>query len=719
MRSPGTRSVSGWGLAVVPSVLLPLVLLLLGNPRYLFFADTQTAYLGWQYHLGQELRAGHWPLLDPHAWQAGNMVAEGQAGLFSPLTAGLALLSTVSADVLVLESVTKLVLVCVGATGVFALARSFGAAPPLAYVAAVAAPLGGMSQYLDLPSWLAGLTIWALLPWVWWALRRLAAGRGAGWANPLPALALGYLLVTVGYVYGTLLLILVLVACLVECGVARNVRGALRVLGVGVLCGLVALTVYLPGVLTEPVTIRKTGLALSGKFDSDPFAMLTSVLPTAAVPGTTEHVLPYAYAAWFLPVLAWLDPGRLRRDWRPLAGALLVTVVLLLVVVGPAQVGPLRWPLRLQPLLVQALVVLCAVGLSRYAVHRPSWVRLVLGVGWVAVAAAVAVQRNPAGRTGVLVCAVVVAAGVAGLWLVARAGRPGRRALGAGAALAAVFTLALTVLQHGYFPDPPSPERNMPARAADYRTQLRGARGDVMVVGNINRLVKADPAAVRELLDGSAWYLNPHRVQNSYTTIGNRRFRERFPVEYDGSTPPQVLRTLFTTEPVTGMDRVDLLGVSTLVLVRADLRGRDPARPPAGWRVADSGTYTVTWVRRRPVPGAGHPVWASAGTRISAVTADDRTTRFVVDAVPRSGGRVVLGALAWPGYRTDTGSLVSPVDGYLVTVALPADAEGRTVTVRFSPPGWPVEVASWWLAVLGGVAWCGLAARRRRSRSAR
>ena len=63
-------------------------------------------------------------------------------------------------------------LVCIGATGVFALARSYGAAPPLAYVAAVAAPLGGMSQFLDLPSWLAALTIWALLPWVWWALRR-------------------------------------------------------------------------------------------------------------------------------------------------------------------------------------------------------------------------------------------------------------------------------------------------------------------------------------------------------------------------------------------------------------------------------------------------------------------------------------------------------------------------------------------------------------------
>ena len=47
------------------------------------------------------------------------------------------------------------------------------------------------------------------------------------------------------------------------------------------------------------------------------------VLPTAVVPGTTLHALPYAYAVWFLPVLLWVDLDRLRRGWRPLAGLLL------------------------------------------------------------------------------------------------------------------------------------------------------------------------------------------------------------------------------------------------------------------------------------------------------------------------------------------------------------------------------------------------------------
>jgi hypothetical protein len=703
--------VAAWAVAVVLSVLAPALLLLVHDPRYFFYGDTQAAYLGWEYHLGQELRAGHWPLIDPHAWQAGNLVAEGQAGLFSPLVMAIGLLSTTVGNVLAFATAVKLALACVGATGVFALARSYRVPAPLAYVAAVAAPLGGMSQYLDLATWVAGLMIWALLPWVWWALRRTMLTGG----NPFPALALGYLLVTVGYVYGTIMLILVLCASLLDCRLARDRAAALRVLGIGVVCGLVALTVYLPGVLTAPVTIRGVGFGLTGKFGSDLFAILASVLPTAAVPGTTLHVLPYAYAVWFLPVLLWLDVGQLRRAWRPLAGLLLVTAVTLLVVIGPARVGPLRWPLRLQPFLVQGLVVLCAVVVSRYAVRRPSPRRLLGSLLWVALAGLVAVVRLPEGWPGVAVGAVVVAAGLTVLWLVARGPRP-RPVLWAAAGAAVAFSLVLTVLQHGYFPEPPSPERNLPARAADYRQQLGTARGDVMVVGDVDDVIQPTPAAVADFLDGSAWYLNGHPVQNTYTTIGFQDFRDRYPYEYDGSTHPVVLDALFSTEPTTGLRRVDLLGVSTLLLVRADFTPRRLHSPPAGWRVADSTTYAVTWVRRHPVPGAGSPVWTSPGTAVSTVSTDDRGTRFRVDALPPTGGRVALSLLAWPGYGTDTGSLRAPLDGYLVNVDLPADAVGRTVGVRFSPPGWPVEVAAWWVAVAAALVWSGLALRRHRSR---
>lgn len=689
-------------------VLVPALLLLVGHPRYFFDGDTEAAYLGWQTHLGEEVLAGRWPLLDPSAWHAANLVAEGQSGLFSPLAIAIGVVATICGNVLVFATVLKLLLLCVGATGVFALARSYGAVAPLAFVAGVAAPLGGMSQYLDLPSWLAGLTIWALLPWVWWALRRTMLQH----ANPFAALVLGYLLVTVGYVYGTIMLILVLLACLLECRLARDDRAALRVFGVGAVCGLVAVTVYLPGVLTAGVAERGAAFHLTGKFGSDPLAMLASVLPTAVVSDTTLHVLPYAYAAWFLPMLVYVDLERLRRAWRPIAGVLVLAAVLLAVMVGPAQVAVLRWPLRLQPFLVQALVVLCAVLLSRHVLRRPSRRRLGLALAWVGAAGVVALVRHPPGWVGIVVAALVVGAGLALGWLLVRGPRTSRR-LSLAAAAAAALCLVLTVLQHLSYPDAPSPDRHLPANAAAYRQQLSTARGDVMLVGDVNSLLKADPTATSDFLTGSAWYLNPHPVQNTYTTIGFRGYFDRFPMDYDGSNPPVNLRTLFSVEPTTGTRRVDLLAVSTVLLVRRDFPDGRLRHPPAGWHVTQRTPLAVTWVRDHPVSGAGRPVWSSAGTSVSLVSADDRTARFRVDEVPAGGGRVVLGELAWPGYRTDVGELADPVDGYLLTVRLPPDAAGRTVTVHFSPPGWTLEVATWWLGVVGGLVWCGLLLRRR------
>ena len=76
--------------------------------------------------------------------------------------------------------------------------------------------------------------------------------------------------------------------------------------------------------LTASVTARLEESASAGKFSTDPLSLFASMLPTAAVPGTTLHLLPYAYLVWFLPVVLWLDWRPVRRGWRPLAGLLLV-----------------------------------------------------------------------------------------------------------------------------------------------------------------------------------------------------------------------------------------------------------------------------------------------------------------------------------------------------------------------------------------------------------
>ena len=689
------------------TVALALSGLLLLNSRYYWNGDTPAAYYGWWYHLGDLVRHGQWATLDPHAWKAGNLAAEGQWALWNPLIIGLGMLTNVVQQAMALATVVKISVAVAGALGVFRVARSYGAAVPAAYVAAVAAPMGGMTQYLDLPSWWAGQLIWALVPWVWWALRRTTV-RGA---NPLTVLALGYLLVTVGYVYGTIMLIVVLLACLVDALVARDRAACLRVLGVGVVLGLVAVTVYLPGVLTASVTARSEGVRFGGKFTTDPLALFAGVLPTSAVPGTSDHLAPYAYLVWFFPAIAWLDWRRFRAGWRPLAGALFMFLVTLVVVDGLSQVGPLRWPLRLQPFLVEAVVVCLAVMWTRFGLRRPSARRLAISLAWVAAAGLLSVFWADSKWRSHLVAVVVVAVGLVVLWRLVRAGRPARAAVAAG-----LVTLVVLAVQHTAYPDLPSPNRHAPTDLSAYRTPLAGAVGDVMQVGASDNLLQTDPGA-DDLLIGSAWYLNPHRMQSTYTTISFLTYKNRYCAYYQGDTCAEALSSLFSVEPTTGQRRVDLLGVSSLMLISQDFPQRRLDHPPSGWRVAAHTPNTTLWVREHPLPGAGAVAWSSPGVGVSDVRIADSGTSFRVDQVPSSGGTVVLSLLDWPGYATDVGSLADPVDGYLVTVHLPPSAQGETVHVDFHPPGWAAEVAAWVLALLAGAAWSLVyAVRRRRGR---
>ncbi|HEY3528566.1 MAG TPA: hypothetical protein VGK78_05405 [Nocardioides sp.] len=693
----GVRTDARWAGLAVLTVLVGLGLLLVGDHHYYWYGDTPAAYYGWWYHLGDLVRHGHWATLDPHAWRSGNIAAEGQWGLWSPLTIGIGLLATVVPDMLVLTVAVKLALVAAAVVGIYLLVRSYDAPPAAAYVAAVLAPMGGMTQYLDLPSWAAGEMIWALFPWAWWGLRRTML-RGA---NPLPALAAGYLLVSVGYVFGTIMLVVAIAACLVDCYLTRDRAAALRVLGAGILLGLVALTVYLPGVLTSSVSDRSSAFTpFGGKFSTDPLALIAGVLPTSSVPNVSSHLLPYAYLAWLLPTALWIDWGRARRAWRPLGGLIVVTVVTLAIVDGPSQLGPLRWPLRLAPFLVTGLVVLVAVAGSRFGLARPSPRRLALSMGWVVLAALLAVVRASSEWRAHLCATALVAGAIVLLWWLLRTGR--RSWL---APVAGVVTLAAFGVQHAFFPTPPSPQRNAPTELSTYQALYPDAVGDLLQVGATDVLDRTDPGAARQLPIGSGWYLTGLPAQNTYTAVSQRVYKYRYCVYYQGDTCPQLLDTLFTTEPTTGTKRVDLLGVSSLLLIRQDFPARRLRHPPAGWQVAEHTPYAVLWTRRTPVPRAGHVAWTSPGTMVSSVQADATSTTFRVDRVPAGGGMVVLSLLDWPGYSTSAGSLGDPVDGYLVTVHLPASAQGESVEVAFDPPGWTAEVAAWVLALLGGALW--------------
>ena len=659
---------------------------LLWNGRYFFRGDTQIAYLGWWYHLGEAVREGHLPLMEPLAWEAGNYAAEGQWGLFSPLTILIGVLATVVPDVVVFVTVLKIGLIVLGGVGTYLVATSYGAREPFALVAGLVVGLSGQSVFQDWPSWVNGHMGAALLPWAWWFIRRAMAGR-----SPAGALILCYLVAAVGYVYCAMWLTVILLGCLVDAALSRSRPELFTVVGLLTFSGLVSVAVYLPGLLTSPVTMRDSWAVVGrGGFTVDLQSLFSSMLPTRK----------RSYLVWLLPAVLWIDLGRLRRSSRDLAGAAVATAVLLLWVLGPSAVGPLRWPMRVVPALMVPLVVLLAVVASRCLPTRVSRSRLILSLAWVCGAAYVVVARDP-GQGKQAALGVVLL----GLALGMTAWSLGHRGARTTTGVVLAWTVALFVVLFALYPVPPAADRHMPAAPAQYGGRIPSARGDVMVLGEAGGQIQLNPAIADELLIGSSWYLGRGDVQNGYSTIRFRRFSERFCRTVNGGTCARALSALMSTEPTTGRPWADLLSVSSVVLYRPSFPTKDLMRPPQGWRVAGVTTHTVVWTRNHAVPSAGGVVATSAGVVVDRESVSDRVVRLRVTSSGSGRGTVTFSRLAWPGYSTEGAERVAPVSGMLLRVALPPGSKGSTITLRWDPPGWTVELSALSTAVLGGVAW--------------
>ncbi len=167
------------------------------------------------------------------------------------------------------------------------------------------------------------------------------------------------------------------------------------------------------------------------------------------------------------------------------------------------------------------------------------------------------------------------------------------------------------------------------------------------------------------------------------------------------------------TDATVSMVRSDQLSIST-VLMFTDEVGDISGNPPFGWCVASVDQYTTTWTRDVPLPSAGGVVWQTAGLALSELERTDTDVTLRVDGVPAGGGQAVLSRLDWPGYTALGATIAPPTDGYLLTVDVPADSAGQTVTISFRPPAWRVELAMFGLAIVGLLAWViGGAIRRR------
>ena len=703
------------------------------NARYYFVNDTEAGAFGQWYEIGDRVLAGNWSLLNTDVWQSGNYQAEGAWGIFSPFLWVVGIGSHVVLDGVVYATIVKLVCLAIAGAGLFFAARTYGIPNAWAAVSLVAIPLAGFTMYFDAPSWVNGLMAWCFWPWAL-ALTRRSVFRGA---SPLPGIVASLLLVGIGYVSATLFLAATLAAIIVETLVRRNRREFWRAIAAATVAGLFTIIVHLPGLLTSPVTGRQArGISNDGFLTVDINDLLASAVPAGGpyintfggmFPGS-----PITYIAWFLPLIALVDFTRLNELLRSRISLVVMFGAAIIGVLAPAQVGPLRFPVRVLPFVAAVVVLITVLALSRARVARPGVRHLVAAEALAVVSAGSMFLANPDAFRSIAVGSVITGALVLVIWrILAHPGhgagprRPvGSERQGVVAVIVMVSCALIVIPQHALSPKSPLGTWQLPAHVEDYQTQLTGAAGDVLAVGD------PAPRSYGEAIVGNGWYLTDESVQNAYSSVYYPGYSSPLCMNYVGATCGGLYSGLFAPLPEssTGEQLADLLGVGTVVAVKR-AGGRDTGSTvstsaldpvPEGWHTVRDTPLTRMIVRDEPVHGAGGVVWSSSGTEVELVSETPMATSFRVDAVPSGGGTVALALIDWPGYEVTGGTLTDdPVDGLNLGVRLDESAIGSVVTVRYWSPGWQAQLLAGIGIILISAVWSVLVLRssRRRRRS--
>lgn len=699
-------SLSRWvdPVLVATVTLLGVGITALVNPRFYFYDDTQSGSAGNFYHLGTRLRAGDFSVLDLQIWSSGNILLEGQWGVFNPVMLALALLATVMPNLGLFLTTVKAGFLVAAALGAHRLSLLLHAGRRNAFGIAIITPLTGFTTYMDAASWATGLFAWTFFLWMWIALLQLRRGRWGFW----PAAGFLFLIVSIGYVHGTLMSLLLLISYLAVDLARSRWRAATSMTVVIAATVGMALLVFLPAALTSSVT-RRHGFQIedSGVWSPDlsDLAALVTITPGVEIAywwGATPAA-PVFYVGWLIPLLV---PGlidRLRNglmSW-PIA---VFAVGVVAFAIGPSEIGPLRWPIRVLPYFAVALLMFLAYGsrdeqwdLLRRRTSGMNLVRLaplpVLGF-WILL------SDEPSLWAAHLTGLVLI---LAGLWVTVLVNRASARALASIATLA-VVTLSVTVIQRLWSPAPPMPDFRLPAATTQMQTQLSGVHGQTLAVGDLTNAPL--PELWSEALMGTMWRVNPTPVQNSYLLAGFREYDQTLGLNYVGLVPPTTLPSLFTPVPDVGVPLADLIALENIQLWRHSWITSMLPAPPPGWTVSGDGTYTQVWTRSTPLP---HPIGGIAfidgAVQAHQVTTEPDQIRLRVANLSQEDGVIVFSRLAWPGYSADGLALGEPTLGFLLTLDVPAGTSSRDVTVAFVPPGLTAgTVALFLVLIVVGVA---------------
>ncbi|WP_425577677.1 hypothetical protein [Nocardia callitridis] len=694
-----------WGTITAIGVIAGYVAVLFANIRHFYTDDTESQYAPLWVMLGRRMRDGEFPALVPQHWMAGNYSIE-EAGLLNPPQLLIDLIAPSVDNLAIYATVVKLIFAIILALGVYRICLEYGAKAPWAALAGVSIPFSGFLLFFDEASWFTALSGTAWMVHAWASSVRYARGRG----GPIPVFIYLYLAISVQYIFPAVEAGLMIAAVAVgEVIYQRAWQPSLRLLIVSACAALAGLLTYLPSALSATVTWRGNSQINNDQFLTVPWseslnASLPSTLPAFTSWWGYVQPLPLVYIAWFLiPALAFIDWRKATGAARELSAVGLFAIMMLMWTAGPGTIGPLRWPMRVLPMVALGLLLLVCVLLGRYVTFQ-GWRRRGIAAG-VLLALLLARSFSAAPReivSHLLAVVAVAALGAATVWL----GRNRGAAAACGLAIVAVFPIAFVQVAAAQ-PTPMS--WNLPEKRSDMIAAFPKFTGTTLQLGDralIQPGEKTLQGAYGSLVFGNyAKNLDQDYVAG-YTPNGHFWFGEMLCMRWDVSVCPDAYRRAFAVEPSTGRTVVDLMKIDRVVLQRAlypDARNQ-PA--PPGWEwVEYPGHENVISVLER----AGGPISTSNGlvadtAGVSAVSTSESGMTSRVRVSSPDGGQIVFARLGWPGYRVRLDGRELPwhlVDKTFVAVDIPAGTNNGDLQVTWRPPGWKIGALTALIGLLG------------------
>jgi hypothetical protein len=686
------------------------LILLWRNPQVFWNDDYELSVLPVFADMARSWSEGHWPILSPYSWVCGNLAGEFQYGTFSVfVNAAVILIWKFPLTFLQQAAALSIAHLFVLAIGAFLLARDRGIPISLSIFVALIASLNGWIICWGASDWFGALGAFTWLPWAWWGAERALDSRRTKWRFLWPA-PFVYLLVTGGFPYTVLMLLLLIAWLSIKSLVQTRKLVSVLPMLVGIALGL---GLSAPAWLALLDLVQGSGRELQSaaahwQWRVPPAALPGLILPSWTVNWTdfSSRNRPHTAAelACGLVAVAALITGLVwhtRQLVRQIKWELLLLLLVLLLCMAPTA-GLFRWSFRWLPFFHLVLAI-CAAEVLQSGL--PSKMAAITALVLVAVMGIAGLIFHMTGSYALPLSWIFI--GLAVVWFtfefLLRTSEFRLWALVA-VTFCALLTTYLCIPTNGGVPRYNfSQELLKPAPLDPQRLYL-----SVYPWAELTYAMTNKPQPVGQTLrPGSTSMWAGLRFVNGYSPIRAAGVAREFATSIHGEINPDAGSHLLNRQ-ADGDGELALMGVDGIVVAR---EASITPQPSSEWELVVS-TDEGNVFHRRSAPFSRVRLVTSIDSRpneefVSATISRINDSRNFVDAdidVP-AGGRSALLTFSRPyfrGYKARVGNqklAITSYRGLFPILEVPAGTHGR-LTVAYRPA---------WLLWGGGVAAaCGL-----------